>query len=174
MPAQPRRWEYSFGLHTCRLGDAVRRAVNPFTGAPAEFPLDLGLSAAEREALRVVLRDAGAEGPNLDGFYQVAFPGRVRVHLGFGDLSQDEPVVGAAVSVVGRELPGAVLAFLLRVARAANMAFVSTTAPAIAALPAAGSVDPKVRRRWPSAVVLRTPAELGAWLADQVGRRKVY
>jgi len=80
-------WEYSFVLHTCRLGDRVRKATNPFTGDPVEFPIDDGLSVAERNGMRAVFASYGVHEPEADSEgYALYLPASASVRFRGGDL----------------------------------------------------------------------------------------
>jgi hypothetical protein len=170
----PRRFEYSFGLWTCRLGAHFKSGVNPFTGEEVRFYIDEGLSQAEREATKVLLRDRAAELEGPGEFYRLRFGDGVEVWIGLGTLVNDlTPVIGAKVEIVGRRLTDNVLRFLHELANVANMAFTPAVAGDGPEAITQESIDPVIRQRWPRVVVVRTPAELIDWLEKHVKPRKV-
>ena len=170
----PRRLEYAFGLWTCRLGSDSKSGVNPFTGEEFTYYIDDGLSQAEREATKVLLRDWGAELEETAEFYRLKFRDGVEVRIGLGTLVNDlTPVRGAEVEIVGRRLTEEVLGFLHELASVANMAFRTAVVGGGPEAITQESNDPVLRQRWPSVIVVRTSAELNDWLDNYVDARRV-
>lgn len=170
----PRRLEYSFGLWTCRLGSQFTCGVNPFTGEEVKFYIDEGLSQAEREAAKVLLRDRGAKLEGAGEFYHLKFHDGVKVSIGLGTLVNDStPVIGAEINIVGRRLTNEVLRFMHDLADVANMAFQPAVAGDGPEAITQESMDPKIRQRWPGAVVVRAPDELNDWFEKYVIPREV-
>ena len=169
-----RRLAYSFGLWTCRLGTETKSRVNPFTGAKVKFYSDEGLTRSERRATNALLSDQGAELESEGEFYHLRFGDGVEVFVGLGTLADDtRPVIGAEVNIVGRCLTDDVLRFVYDLARTANMAFTPSVAGDGPEAITGGPIDSIVRERWPTVVVVRTPAELKDWLERYVVPRDV-
>lgn len=167
-------WEYSFILHTCRLGDRVGKATNPFTGDPVEFPIDDGLSVAERKDVRAVFACFGVEGPEA-GFegYALYLPASGSVRFRGGDLEQDEPpLTSFSVELVAQNVADEVLRLVLDVARQGNLAFMSSTGERVCL--AKESRDLRIKQRWPDAGLILTTNALRSWLENQIGGRKVH
>lgn len=169
-----RRREFTFCMHTCRLGNRMRKGTNPFTGAAVEFPIDDGLSMGERSALRAVFDTYGVEGPEpeFEG-YALYLPGNGSVRLrGFPDLADAAaPAIGLSVEIVVEALSNDVLAFVLEVAREGNLALMSSTGKSVRLV--TESKDPRVRMRWLDAALIATVADLRVWLEADVGSREV-
>jgi hypothetical protein len=148
-------------LHSCNLGDAVRRGTNPFTGEPVEFHIDEGLSESEREAVKRLLSEFHAKGPDADGYYQVTFNDETSVNVGAGPLDGSIRTVGMAFEIEG-PVTADVLRFAHRLAVAGNMSVGSAIDPDIVALVAVPQ-NPRVRERWPQAVVLESEDTFFQW-----------
>jgi hypothetical protein len=171
-----RHWEYSFILATCNLVDRVRMAANPFTGGPIEFPIDDGLTVAERDGIRRVFARYGVQGPEADGEgYALYLPenGSVRFRGG-PDLEDSGPRshTGFAVEIVVKDLIDNLLTFVLDVARQGNLAFMSSTGRHVRLVQE--SNDPKIKKRWPKAAMMPTTDALRTWLQNQIGGREVH
>jgi hypothetical protein len=165
-------WAYEFGLHTRRLGTKVRSGINPFTGQPTHFPIDLGLSEEEFVIFRSILKTQGASVSDDDGFYTLAFPNGQRISIGAGLLARNAPLVSCAVELVCEQVAIDPLQFLLDFTTSTNMAIVSSTKPDTAAIPD-DPTDPMIQIRWPNLTVVKTPDKLGEWLSLQIGGRPV-
>lgn len=168
-----RHWEYSFVLHTCRLGDRVRKGTNPFTGEPVEFPIDDGLSIADRNGIRKVFDRYGVEGPEADlKGYALYLHASGTVRFRAGDLGRKEPALSSIpVEIVAQKLTEDVLGLVLEVARQGNQAFMSARGDRV--LLTKEPSDPKIKRRWPDARVVETTAALRLWIENEIKGRKV-
>jgi hypothetical protein len=164
-------WEYSFCLHTCRLGDKVKRITNPFTGEILEVPIDIGLSVTEIDAVKVLLSNHDAEYGSDDEFHHIRFVDGTLICLGLGDLNRKQPIVNVGVNLICPELSDEAVEYVHAVAKAAGTALI-TSANENAALTAPAE-DPKVRRRWPDAAMVANTNDLAKWLKNIVVGRKV-
>ncbi|MEZ6047849.1 MAG: hypothetical protein R3C11_20195 [Planctomycetaceae bacterium] len=108
-------WEYSFGLHTCNLGDTVREGVNPFTGERVGFPIDNGLTEVEMDTVQEVFERYSIIGPEPDGEgYAVYGKAGESIRFRGGELHGKYPLVGLSVEIttvleVTEEVAGIVL-----------------------------------------------------------------
>ena len=169
-------WEYCFYQHTCHLGDRVRKATNPFTGEPVEFPIDDGLTAGECDDVRRVFEKFEVQGPEPHGEgYALYLPENESVRFRGGpDIDDPDgvPLVGFSVEIVVKNLSDDVLALVLDVARQGNLAFVSSTGESSALVNA--SNDPRIQKRWPNAGVIGTNNALRSWLESNIDRRRLH
>jgi hypothetical protein len=163
--------EFTFHLHTCRLGGKVQRIPNPFTGEIFEMPIDDGLSAAEIKAVKKLLAEHKAAYGDDDEFHVIRFSDDTTVRLGIGNLRTKRPIKSIGVELICPKLSDEAVAFVHAVATAAGAAFVTVDSENAALT--APSDDPKVRRRWPEASILAAPKDLARWLEKVVGGRKV-
>jgi hypothetical protein len=121
--------EFSFYTHTCNFGNAVRTGTNPFTGEIMEFPVDDGMTEDEIDAVQDIFDDNGIEGPEpeYEGYAVYNDDGssiRFRCH----DLGAGDPITGIPIEIVVSNLTDEVLAIIIDVARAGNLALTSVTA----------------------------------------------
>ncbi len=156
----------SFGLHlhTCNLGTTARQATNPFTGEPVEFPIDVGLSDSETDAVEAFLADNGASEPDPDSYCRVELSGDV-VNVAVGGLYDAEPCVAFAIEC--SDLNQTVAQFVHELACRGNMSIGSSIDPTVVSLPLSGQVK-DVSERWPSFVLVDTPTKLLHWLQKNV------
>jgi hypothetical protein len=169
------RREFSFLLHTCNLGEKTRTGVNPFTKETIHFPIDDGLSDSESDAVLEILESHGFEEPEEEGEgYVLSWSDRECLQLRSGAF---EPIAEGISSVevellsVGT-IPDQVLAIILEIAIAGNLALMSPTGEDVR-VPAKAKL-PQVLKRWPDAAVIETVDELRAWLTDTIEGRPVY
>lgn len=153
-------------FHTCNLGDAVRKGTNPFTGEPVEFPIDDGLSDSERMAVKQLLSEFHAIGPDPDGYYQIVFSNDTSINVGAGALDGATPCIGIAMEIEGPASQD-VVRFARRLALEGNMAVSSAIDPDIVAL-VARSDDPRICERWPDAPILTNDDDFIKWVAEQL------
>lgn len=167
--------EYSFTLYTRRLGERVRKTTNPFTGEPAESPIDLGMTAEERDAVRRVFHVYGIEGqePDGEGYARyIAGNGSIRFrgNLEMAD-SSPWPTTSLGVEIVVMRLSDDVLVPVLDVARKGNLAFMSSWNEGVSLVEE--SDDPRIKRCWPGAGLIQSVEELRGWLESKVDSRAV-
>lgn len=159
--------DFSLHLHTCNLGTQVRKGKNPFTGEVVEFPIDPGLTSAERSAVRALLKEAGASEPDPDNYRRVTFKDKSTVNVAAGALDRKEPCVAFAVECSALTLK--VVSLIHDLACKGNMSIGSTVDPAVVALPLADQAK-KVSKRWPGASVVESPSQLEFWLRQQIDK----
>jgi hypothetical protein len=152
-------------LHTCNLGTQVRETRNPFTGETIVYPIDSGLTPAERESARSLLAEAGASAPDPDMYSHVVLSDGSSVNIGVDNLYTDDPCIALALEYY--TLNPAVASFVHSLASRGNMAIISTTNPKIVALPLIGQRD-RVLSRWPETRVVISHAELEDWLHENI------
>jgi hypothetical protein len=166
-------WEHSFLLHTCNLGESVRTGTNPFTGEAVEFPVDDGLTDDEIDALQDAFDENGIDGPEPDGEgYAVYGDEGDCLRFRCPDLDDGVPITGVAAEITVRELSNAVLAVVLDVARAGNLALTSTVGDCVRIVDR--PPDRKMLERWPDAQTLSSVADLRQWLQESVGGQRVH
>lgn len=167
---EKRCWEYTFLLHTCRLGErVVRRGTNPFTGEPVVAHLDKGLDPCEWKILVALLKERGAQRPDPDDeYHRVTFPEDAKVLIKVGDLEGNGRLISGEVEVYCYRLTEDILRFFHVLADAANMAFMDDMGESVALT--RPPEDPKIQGRWPGATVIQSPADLKGWL-KQRGRK---
>ena len=170
------RWEYTFCLHTCRLGDRIREATNPFTGERIRIHIDDGLTSAELAAVRKHFDAYGVQGPEPEGEgYALYLPSNGSVRFRGGPDLDDTvscALTGYAVEIVVSELSDDVLGFVHDVARHGNMAFMSSIGDEVCLVNE--PISPKLKQRWPNAHMILTIRELRAWLENRIEGRMVY
>ena len=159
--------DFSLHLHTCNVETSVRKVTNPFTGTPVEVPIDEGLTAAERDAVRAFLAEVGAGEPDADTYCKIDLPDGSIVSVAIGTLDQEHACVAFAVEC--STLTANTVSFVFELARRGNMSIGSTVAPEIVALPSVAAND-CMTRRWPMAQSAETPAQLRAWLRNYINR----
>jgi hypothetical protein len=153
-------------LHTCNLGTKVRKGANPFTGEPLEFPIDDGLTAAEREAVRRLLAEVRAGDPDPESYCRVVLPEGSVVNVGIGSLNNpDLPCIAFALECSSVNLE--VASFIHALASKGNMSIGSAVDPKVVALPLREQRE-RVVRRWPNALVVTLPGQLEAWLHQNI------
>ena len=157
----------SIALHTCNLGGSVRTGTNPFTGEPVEFPIDDGLNHSELSAVRAILGEYSAAGPDPDGCYKIVFTKNSYVNVCAGDLDASIPCVSIKLEIEGPATHD-ILRFAHRLALDGNMSVGSIVDPDVVAL-VAEPRDPKVRRRWPTSPVLASNDEFIKWVQENLG-----
>ena len=164
-------WEYSFLLHTCNLGESQVTRTNPFTGEPVIVHIDDGLSVEERRAIQAVFAEHGIEGPEPDfeGYAMCSDDDSLRFRC--DDLDGDAPISNFEVEVVVKQLSDELLAIVLDVARAGNLALMSSVGDCVRIAhdaPAATLI-----KRWPDAEPLSSIADLREWLQQKIEGRRV-
>ena len=119
-------FEYTFGLYTSNLGEAVRTVQNPFTGKPVSIPIDRGLTEQEINAVKAVFDRNGLQGPEpeFEG-YAIYGTGGDSLRFRGGDFDCGIAVIGFSVEIVVRHLMEAMLEIVLDAARAGNFALMS-------------------------------------------------
>jgi hypothetical protein len=152
--------------HTYNLRDEVRKGRNPFTGETVEFPMDTGLTEAERNAVKALLAGKHASGPDEDGFHNIPLSDGNVVSLWTGDLDGSAPSVAFQLQFEGpatREI----LDLAREIAVRGNLTIGSTFDPEIVAL-VNPPLDPQIRRRWPKAMQLQTQEDFDDWVRDRL------
>jgi hypothetical protein len=154
--------EFSLNLRAHKLEASMRPSINPFTGEPVGFPPHLGLSAAERVAVKEFLEEFGEGDP--DAFSrEIALPDGSTVDITLRFLYLDAPC--AELTLVCAVPTVETATFVLELAMRGNMSIESMHDRSMVAVP--GSVySEENAHRWPSAELVDTPAELLAWLQD--------
>ena len=166
-------WEYSFHLHTCNLGESARTGTNPFTGQTVEVPIDEGLSDAEIDAIQAVFDENGIEGPEPAGEgYAVYGANSDSLRFRCNDLDEGEPISGIDVEVVVTSLSDKVLATILEVARAGNLAMTSSLGDCVRIIDRVP--DRSLLERWPDAQTLSSATQLRQWLQGIIGGDQVH
>ena len=157
--------------HTCNLGTRTAKRKNSFTGKMRAVPVDDGLTDAERAAVRKLLKAAGAAKPDEFGCYAVEFKGGGSAEVFASELAGTEQCDGLMVSLHG--LTPAVVGFLYDLCRAGNMAATPIMEDEVVVV-ASEAQRLRVQSRWPSAVVVDSPAEFGRLLSDGVAAWQAY
>src|SRR4051812_3770295 len=107
------------GLHSCNLSTRFRPGTNPFTGQAVRFPLDDGLTAGQRAAVRQILDDAGANEPDPDTYRGVRCADGGAFNIAVGTINDaDARCVAFALEI--DPLTADVAAVLFKLARSAN------------------------------------------------------
>lgn len=151
-------------LHTCNLVDDVRTGVNPFTGETVQFHIDVGLSDTEIAALKELLEEYHAKGPDPDYYYSVSFGDESNVSVGTGPMDGTSPCIGIGISIVG-PVTVDVLSFIRQIAVRTNMTVGSATDPDTLAVLGESKTDEMVKR-WPDAAILKTEDEFVNWVRN--------
>jgi hypothetical protein len=152
-------------LQSCNLGTQVREVKNPFTGEVLVVPIDLGLTASERDAVRALLAEAGASPPDPDTYCRVVLRDGNRVDVAVGGLYTDATPM--AIAVEYNALSPEVASFVHALASRGNMSIISGVDPAVVALPLP-TQRTQVASRWPEAPVVEAPSDLEAWLRQNI------
>lgn len=172
MASKLTHWLFSFGLHTCNVGDAERVGTDPFTGASVSFPIDDGLTDDEIENLHDTFDEYGIDGPEPDGEgYAVYGSDGERLRFRCDDLDGGEPITDIAAELTVKRLSDEMLLIILNVARTGNLALTSTVGDNVRIVDRAPGED--LLARWPDAESVSSAAELRAWLEDTIGGRQV-
>ena len=143
----------------------MRKAVNPFTGEAVTFPIDNGLTVGERAAVRVVLLSNGASEPDPDGFRSVRLSDGTKVNVCTWHLDREGACPGLEIECYAATPSAA--AFVFELASEGNMTIGSTTDPAVVAAVSHAQAE-RVKARWPSVPVLRSPEDLLAWFEQRL------
>jgi hypothetical protein len=153
--------DFSLSLHTANHGTARRTGVNPFTGAVVEFPIDHGLTAAERAAVRSVLSSYGASDADADGFRYIVLPDETKIGVDAGHVDREGVCPGVVVECNSTSADAA--AFVFELASKGNMTVGSSVDPAVVAAVSSEQSE-RVKSRWPDVPVLRSPEDLLIWV----------
>lgn len=165
--------EYTIGLHTLNLGDGVRKAQNPFTSEPMEFPIDDGMSESELASVLDVLKDAGASQPDEDGYRHVALSNGTRV--GFGGLPKESRGSIQSLEVellTKKDFSITEASFVLQIATAGNLFISSPVDPDVVATVRPVD-DPRFSKRYRHHSVVADPRELIGWIHKNISFREV-
>ncbi|MEZ6140914.1 MAG: hypothetical protein R3B84_10115 [Zavarzinella sp.] len=154
----------SFDIHfqTCNLGTRTTKRKNPFTGKMQSVPMDDGLTDSERVAVRKLLKSAGAATPDEFGCYAVEFKDGGSAEVFASELTGTEQCDGLMVSLQG--LTPEVVKFLWELCHVGGMAATPVMEDAVVVV-ASPEQFQRVKSRWPSAVVVGSPEELGRLLS---------
>jgi hypothetical protein len=158
---------FELHLHTCNLGTKTRKGVNPFTGEPLVIHIDLGLTAAEREAVQTLLVEVGASDPDPDYYRRVVLPKGSIVNAAIGPSVNDLKLPCIAFAVEYYSLTTEVASFIHALASKGNMSIGSASDPAVVAL-TLPEQKKRVVQRWPKASVVASPRQLEAWLRQNI------
>jgi len=153
---------FTLHLHTCNLGKRVRKCRNPFTNEPIAFPIDRGLTVAERQAVLALLEEARAAEPDPDTYRRVELSDGSIVSVAVGTLADAAPRV-VAFGVECSALTAEVALFLYSLASRGNLSVGSSIDPQVVALPLPEQRE-LVSGRWPKARVTGSPSQLKDWL----------
>jgi hypothetical protein len=148
---------FNIHFHTCHLSKRVRKGINPFTKEPVLFPIDRGLNASERKAVRSLLAEVNAIGPNPDGYYKVTFADGGIANACIGSLDGKHPSIAFYVEV--EVMTDELVAVLYKLAQSGNMAIIPDMQDAVPLL-TSPAMDQLMRDRWPDALVIDSPAQL--------------
>ncbi len=170
MSSQHTHLEYSFVLQSSHLGDKSRKATNPFSGTPVEFPADDELTTDELAAIEEALESAGFDDPGQDGYVLSGEHGDY-VRFGFPDLGEEPTVVSVEAELVVRNLTDSVLRLVFQVVRAGNLVLMSPVGNIVRTV--GPPLTPLIRERWPDVKQLRSADELRGWFEIELTPRKV-
>jgi hypothetical protein len=144
---------------------------NPFTGKVESMEVDDGLTAAERSAVRELLRRRNAVGPDDHGYYVLRF-----ADGGSADFSTDLDGPGACdgglIEIRGPLSPQLVQ-FLFDLGRVGNMVTVPVMEGSVP-LVASEEQRQRVQARWPESVVVGSAEELRALLSGGFAAWQAY
>jgi hypothetical protein len=145
--------------------------LNPFTGTTEVTEVDDGLTAAERAAVRELLRRRNAGGPDEHGYYALRF-----ADGGSADISIDLGGPGtcdSAMVVVRSPWSPQLVHFLFELGQVGNMVMVPVMEGSVP-LVASEEQRQRVQARWPEAVVVRSAEELRAFLSGGLAVWQAY
>jgi hypothetical protein len=162
---------FDIHYHTCNLGTRTAKRKDPFTGKLQSVPVDDGLTDAERAAVRKLLKAAGAAKPDEFGCYVVEFKDGGSAEVFASELAGPEQCDGLMVSLHG--LTPQVVAFLWELCRAGGMASTPVMEDEVVVVASAEQLQ-RVKGRWPAAVVVGSPEELGRLLNGGVAAWQAY
>ena len=148
---------FDLHLHTCRLGKRVRKSINPFTNEPILVPIDRGLNASQRKAVRKLITEVKAIGPDPDGYYKLTFSDGGMANVCIGSLDAEPPWIAFHVEI--QVMTDELIAFVYRLAQSGNMSILPIMQDAVPLL-TSPATDQLVRDRWPDALVIDSPARL--------------
>jgi hypothetical protein len=152
----------SLALHTCNLGTAVRTGRNPFTGQLVEFPIDDGLTPAEKAAVIKLLTEVRATPADEEGWRTVFLRDGSKINVSLGVLFEsDHPCVGCKVEF--DPYSSIAVSFIFTLAQIGNMSVGSSIDPNVVALVRPLPTE-RVAKRWPNATITTNPEQLEAWL----------
>lgn len=157
--------------HTCNLGTQTAMRRNPFTGEEQAVPIDDGLSDAERAAVCNLLASAGAASPDEFGCYVVEFEDGGSAEVFASELAGSEQCDGLMVSLHG--LTPGTCAFLWQLCHDGGMAATPIMEDEVVVVATAEQLK-QVRGRWPDAIVVGSPEELGHLLSGGVAVWQAY
>jgi hypothetical protein len=144
---------------TCRFGGTPAETPNRFTGKVGSSPPNEPLTAAEVDAVRMVLQAANASGPDAFGCYVLDFEDG-----GSAEVFADDLSTGCLVAVRGGIGPR-LLQFLVDLLRAGNWVMLPTTEPAIAITASPDNVR-DLPPDFPRVVICDSAHELRVLLAE--------
>jgi hypothetical protein len=162
---QERAVEFSLSLHTCNLGSAVRVGTNPFTGQSVSFPIDLGLTAEERDAVMQFITQSGGGEPDPDFFRRVQVADGNSVDVCGCDLNSDIPCSGLAVDCSDLSLP--VATFVYGLAIRGNVSIGSSIDSRVVAAVSSKQKN-LILHRYPSVALVESPAGIFQWLQEKL------
>ncbi|MBN9517118.1 hypothetical protein J0H58_01145 [bacterium] len=162
---------FDIHYHTCNLGTRTTRQRNPFTGEVQSVPVGDGLSDAERATVRDMLRAAGADAPDEFGCYAVEVPDGGAAEVFASGLVGPEPCDGFMVSLRGMT-PG-MARLLWELCRDGNMAATPVMEDEVVVVASEAQLR-RVQARWPGAVVVGSPDELGRLLDGGIAAWQAY
>jgi len=156
---------------TCNLGTRREQRKNPFTREMRSVVIDDGLTAAERKGVLQLLQRSAGAARDKSGDYSLDLPDGGSAELFIEGLDGIGKCNGCMVAI--RSLTPNLVSFLHDLARAGNM----VAMPAMEAS-AVIVVDERQRQqissRWPDAVVIASPEELGHLLGGGFGAWHKY
>lgn len=151
------------GLHTCNLSARFRTGVNPFTHAEVRFPLDDGLTQAERDRVIALLTEMRASAADPDGYQKIHCADGGKFGISAGGL--DSGLAFKSFDIEIDVLTSDVVTGIFRLAIAGNMAICSSIDPLLAALTSKPQ-SKLVETRWPAAPIISTPGQLEDWMTN--------
>jgi hypothetical protein len=162
---------FDIHYHTRNLGTRTAKRKNPFTGKMQSVPVDDGPTDAERAAVRKLLESAGAAEPDEFGCYAVAFKDGGSAEVFASGLAGSGQCDGLMVSLHG--LTPDVVGFLWELCRAGGMAATPVMEDEVVVV-ASEEQQLRVQGRWPAAVVVGSPEELGRLLSGGVAAWQAF
>lgn len=165
------RWKtrptvFTLALYTCNLGTQVRTVENPFNGTLIKVPIDPGLTDGERNAVRSFLAERGAGEPDPETYCSVKLRDGCIINVAIHTL--DLPASCRGLTVECAALTDDSVGFVLELAKRGNMSIGSNIDPDVVAFTSAPSEQ--AMKRWPSAGVVETAAQLRVWLDENIRR----
>jgi hypothetical protein len=165
------KMSFDIFYRACNLGTRSEQRKNPFTREVRSVAIDDGLSAVEREGVLQLLRGVAGAPRDKSGAYSLDLPDGGSAELFVEGLDGTAKCTGCMVAI--RSLTPALVSFLHDLSRAGNM----VAMPAMEG-PAVIVVDERQRQRvssrWPDAVIIASPEELGHLLGGGFGAWQKY